>query len=415
MTDDIRNHLDNPRQLEKLYRANRLHFKREFVTLYPQLQGTPLADYWHERLNYEPDTAHRAETRRDLLFLVVLGLVVGTLAKLPEILGLNEEFFYSRNVGFLVFPALAAYFARKNNLGRRQLALLVGTFAGTLLYINLLPNNPKSDTLVLACMHLMLFLWAVTGFSFVGSAAAQSDRRLGYLRFNGDLIVICTVIMISGGLMTAITINLFTLIDLKIEDFYFKYIVIFGLPSVPLLGTYLIQTIPQLVQKVSPVIARLFSPVVLVMLLVYLGAIVFSGKDPYTDRDFLIIFNLLLVGVMALIFFSIAESHQSPRHRAEILVLFLLSAVTVLVNGIALSAILFRISECGLTPNRAAVLGSNLLILINLLIVVFQLFKVLTRDSELPRVGKAIADYLPVYLVWAAVVTFLFPLLFGFK
>ncbi|MEX2568811.1 MAG: hypothetical protein WD431_22910, partial [Cyclobacteriaceae bacterium] len=45
------------------------------------------------------------------------------------------------------------------------------------------------------------------------------------------------------------------------------------------------------------------------------------------------------------------------RQKRELWVLLLLSAVTIIVNGITLSAILFRISEWGITPNRAAVLG----------------------------------------------------------
>ncbi|MCH5600208.1 hypothetical protein [Niabella ginsengisoli] len=99
----------------------------------------------------------------------------------------------------------------------------------------------------------------------------------------------------------------------------------------------------------------------------------------------------------------------------ETWVLFLLSIVTILVNGIALSAILFRISEWGITPNRAAVLGSNVLVLINLLLVTAQLFKILFRKESLLHVGKSISWYLPVYFIWAIVVTFVFPFLFGFK
>lgn len=190
---------------------------------------------------------------------------------------------------------------------------------------------------------------------------------------------------------------------------------VFGLPAVPVVGTVLTQNIPELVQKVSPIIARLFSPLVLVTLLVYLGAIVFSGKDPYNDREFLMIFNVLLVGVMALIFFSVAERSKASTNRYEIMILFLLSAVTILVNGIALSAIIFRISEGGITPNRAAVLGANILVLINLMLVTGKLVKVLTRDADLTEVGKTISAYLPVYWIWTVVVTFIFPLIFGFR
>ena len=162
-------------------------------------------------------------------------------------------------------------------------------------------------------------------------------------------------------------------------------------------------------------IAKIFSPLVLVMLLIYLVAMAYSGKDPYNDREFLLIFNVLLIGVMAIIFFSVAETSKAQKSNAEIWILFLLCLITVIVNGIALSAILFRISEWGITPNRMAVLGGNILILINLLLVSVQLFRVLSKKAAISGVGKTIASYLPVYAAWTIVVTFLFPLLFWFK
>jgi fumarate reductase subunit C len=118
---------------------------------------------------------------------------------------------------------------------------------------------------------------------------------------------------------------------------------------------------------------------------------------------------------MAIIFFSVAETSKTTKSHTEIWVLFLLSVVTVIVNGIALSAILFRISEGGITPNRVAVLGGNVLILINLLLVTVQLFKVLSKKADLTGVKRVISCYLPIYGVWAIIVTFLFPFLFGFK
>jgi uncharacterized membrane protein len=72
---------------------------------------------------------------------------------------------------------------------------------------------------------------------------------------------------------------------------------------------------------------------------------------------------------------------------------------------------LFRISEWGITPNRAAVLGANVLVLINLLLVVVQLYKVLAKKADISEVRKAIAFYLPVYVLWTAIVTFIFPLI----
>jgi hypothetical protein len=118
---------------------------------------------------------------------------------------------------------------------------------------------------------------------------------------------------------------------------------------------------------------------------------------------------------MALIFFSVAESSRTFKHKAEIWILTLLSIVTIIINSIALSAILFRIFEWGISPNRAAVLGGNIIILVNLLLVTVQLIRTLAKKNSITSVGNVITRYLPVYFIWAAVVTFLFPFLFWFK
>ena len=414
MKDEILTHLNKPTELEKLYRANKVSFKREFNTLYPELRGNVVADFWNERLNYESDEINWG-SKRELLFVLIAALVAGVIAKLPAILSISEDFFYPRNIGFIIFPALTAYFAWKNKLSTRKIAFIIGAALAGLIFINLLPDVTKSDTTILSCIHLALVLWSILGFAFVGGMKNNDEKRLGFLKYNGDLLVITALIVIAAAIMSGITIGLFSLIGFNIKEFYFENIVIFGLPAAPIVGTYLTQTNPQLVGKVSPVIAKIFSPLVVVMLVIYLIAMIYSGKDPYNDREFLLIFNALLIGVMAIIFFSIAEASKTTKSQPELWILFLLSVVTIIVNGIALSAIVFRISEWGITPNRAAVLGGNVLILINLLLVTKQLFRVLSKKANINGVGKVISFYLPIYVVWTIVVTFIFPLLFGFK
>ena len=293
MKDEILINLDNPRQLEKLYRADKPSFKRAFRALYPDLKDNMLVNYWNERLNFAADELSWGN-RKDLLFVVLASVLAGLLAKLPAFLSLDEEFFYTRNIGFIIFPLLTAYFAWKNQLSPVRVTVVAVLTLGGLIFINLLPDLPKSDTLILSCMHILLFLWSILAFAYVGDKDQPDQKRMGFLKYNGDLVVLTTLILIAGGILSGITIGLFSLINLSIEKFYFENIVVFCLPAVAIMGTYLTQNNPQLVGKVSPVIARLFSPLVLVMLVIYLIAIVFSGKDPYNDREFLLIFNVLL-------------------------------------------------------------------------------------------------------------------------
>ena len=411
---EILTNIDNPRAIEKLYQENKSAFKTEFNLIYPHLTDHKLADYWNERLNYESAEISWG-SKNELLFVLIASLVAGVIAKLPVILSINAESFYQRNIGFIVFPILASYFFWKNGLSTRKMVLAGIAFAIALFFINLLPADTKSDTLILSCIHLPLFLWAVLGFSYVGDQMNSPRKRLDFLRYNGDLVIMSTLILIAGAILTGITIGLFELIGYKIEKFYTEYIGIIGLAAVPIVATYITQTNPQLVNRVSPVIAKIFSPLVLITLVVYLIAILVSGKDPYNDRDFLMVFNALLIGVMAIILFSVAESFKKNENRMSRFILLALSLVTVIVNGIALSAILFRISTWGITPNRLAVLGGNILILTNLLIVTFKLFKNVSKKADISEVENSISRFLPVYIVWTVIVTFIFPLLFQFK
>jgi hypothetical protein len=414
MKEEIINHLNDPQALEKLYRTNKVQFKREFSSVYPELRGNTLADFWNERLNYEADEINWG-TSKELVLVILASLLAGVIAKLPHIFAISEDFFYSRNIGFVIFPILSVYFAWKNRLSVSKIVFIAGISLAGLIFINSLPDVKHSDTLILSCIHLVLLLWSVLGFAFVGGPENNEPKRLGFLKYNGDLVVMTALILIAGAIMSAITVGLFSLIGFHIEQFYFKNVAIFGLAAAPIVGTYLTQTNPQLVGKVSPVIAKLFSPLVLVMLVVYLIAMAYSAKNPYNDREFLMIFNALLIGVMAIIFFSVAETARAAKSNTQLWILFLLSVVTIVVNGVALSAILFRISEWGFTPNRAAILGGNVLILLNLVLVTVRIFRVVFKKTDITGVGNVIAFYLPIYFIWTLIVTFIFPLIFGFK
>lgn len=411
---EILSKIDNPQQLEKMYRDDKTAFKAEFNLLYPELTDQKLAAYWYERLNYENEQISWG-SNKELIFVVIASLVAGLIAQLPKILGVDAESFYQRNIGFIVFPILATYFIWRKGLAPAKLVVAGIVFLIAAVFINLLPGNNKTDTLLLSCIHLPLFLWAVLGFTYVGKNTRSYNERLGFLRYNGDLVIMTTLLAIAGGILTAITIGLFSVIGLHIEKFYIEYIAIFGLAALPMVGTYITQTNPQLVNRISPLIAKIFSPLVLITLIVYLVAIFFSGKDPYKDREFLMVFNLLLVGVMAIIFFSIAESSKKTENRLGNFILLALSIVTVIVNGIALSAILFRISSWGISPNRLAIVGANILMLANLCLVAFRLFQNVSKKANRDEVENSISMFLPVYILWTIIVIFIFPFIFQFS
>jgi hypothetical protein len=216
--------------------------------------------------------------------------------------------------------------------------------------------------------------------------------------------------------ISGITMGLFSLIGIDIGEIYFQWILVIELSACPLVATYILDTNPRLVSRVSPIIARIFSPVVLVTLIGYLIGMAWASKDPFNDREFLLLFNLLLIGVLAIVFFSLVELPRSSSGRGALLITLLLSVVTIVVNSIALLAILYRISNWGFTPNRLAVLGANLLFFIHLILIAVQLVRqVRSKEVEFAAIEKTIAVFLPFYAGWALFVAVVVPLIFSFS
>ncbi len=396
--------ISNPAALEQLYRSNPAAFARAFEAVYPQISTQVSAHIWRERLVVSTTSWG---SMSDWLVVGIFALLAGFLMQLPDIFSISHDYYFPRNMSFIVMPGIGAYFAYKQGMSLRQLLAPLAILAASILFINLLPE--KSTTLLLTCLHIPILIWLVVGYIF---AKSDPGKRMDFLRYHGDLVVMTTVIGLAGGLFTALTINLFNLIQLKIEDFYFRYLVLSILPSVPLFATFLVRQNASLVSKISPVIARIFTPLVTITLAIFLVAIIYSGKDPYNDREFLLLFNGVLIGVMALILFSLGEATKQNASRVHQYFLFALAVLAIIDNGIALSAIGFRLMEYGITPNRLAVLGSNALVMVHMMITTQKLWSFLKGNERIEAVEKSLTSYLPFYAVWAAIVSFVFPLLF---
>jgi hypothetical protein len=416
MKEKILAHLDDAAMLEALYRSDRHGFRTAFYEVHHEIAASPQASFWHQRLSYRSTPTHSGK-KIDLLFLVATSLVTAFLVKLPVLFGIDEDRYFSRNISFILFTSLLIYFARK-----RQLSVITSVVVAILLmagasFINWLPSTSDSSTFLLSCIHLPLFFWSVLGFVHTGAPSLSHwQKRPDFLRYNGDLIIMVSIMTSAVMAISGITMGLFSLIGIQIGEFYFQWIMVIELSACPLVATYILDVNPQLVSKVSPIIARIFSPIVLVTLVGYLIGMAWASKDPFNDREFLLLFNLLLIGVLAIVFFSLVELPRSVSGRGALLITLLLSLVTIVVNSIALLAILYRISSWGFTPNRLAVLGANVLFFVHLILIALQLIKQYrNKEVEFAAIEKAIAIFLPLYAGWALFVAVVVPLIFNYS
>jgi hypothetical protein len=61
------------------------------------------------------------------------------------------------------------------------------------------------------------------------------------------------------------------------------------------------------------------------------------------------------------------------------------------------------------------VLGSNAIVMLHLMLATTKLWAFLKGQKTIEEVELGITAYLPIYAIWSAIVSFLFPLIFQFS
>lgn len=414
MKQQIIDNLNNPDNLEKLYRDNKQDFSKAFAEVSKDY-NSDLVQFWRIRLTPEKEPESNGFLKMDLLVVIILSLVTGLLVKLPDIFSqIDREAFYSRDLAIIVFNGIILYSFWQNKIFDMKKILFYGfTILILLLFVNLLPYK-KSDSINLAFIHTPLFLWCLFGLSFVSFDYKNTDKRIAFIRFNGEFLIMTGLILIAGGILTGLTLGLFSAIKMEIHEFYFNYVVIIGSVASPIVSYYLIRLYPNITSKIAPVIARVFTPLVVITLAVYLVSLIFSKSRILEDRDLLVLFNVMLLAVLAIIVFSVSELDKSKERNMNVLILFSLAVLAIVINSIALIAIISRVTN-GLTPNRTVVLVTNILIFVNLILISRSLYKAYFNSNQLDSVERSVAKYLTIYSAWTVIAIFVLPFIFGLK
>jgi hypothetical protein len=237
---------------------------------------------------------------------------------------------------------------------------------------------------------------------------------MDFIRFSGELFIYYVLIALGGGVFTAFLTLLFKTIGINPQSFIQHWLVPCGAAGAVVVASWLVEARQSLIGNIAPVLTRLFAPLFAVLLVTFLGILLFTGRGINIERDMLIAFDLLLVVVLGLLLYSIsARDPRSPRTAFDVaLVVLLISAL--LVDAVALWAIVARITEFGFSPNRVAVLGVNVILLVNLAWSTVLYLRFLRGRGSFTSLEKWQTDYLPVYGAWAAIVVILFPPLFRY-
>ena len=358
--------------------------------------------------------------RTDAVIAFSFAAAAGLAIKAPAVFGLQmvdaNESFYIRNASLFVLPLLTGYFAWKRKLTTSTLGWLVAAFVAAGVFINVYPFVENGSTMALSALHLPIALWLAVGVAYAADrwGRKQVAGRMDFIRFSGELFIYYALIALGGGVFTGILIALFEAIGINAESFAQLWLIPCGAAGAVVVASWLVEAKQSVIENMAPVLTRLFTPLFAALLVAFLATMLFTGRAIGSDRNILLAFDLLLVLVLALLLYSIsARDPRAPAGPFDLVQVVLVVSALV-ADAVALWAIGTRITEFGFSPNRVAVLGMNVILLVNLSWSAVVYIRFLRGHGSIRSLERWQTTYLPVYSVWAAIVAIVLPVAFRF-
>jgi hypothetical protein len=356
-------------------------------------------------------------SRRDLLAMLACAAGAAVSIKAPELFGVSLEedgAFYLLNAGLFTLPWLAAFLAWRRRARPALIGVVLALLALGAVAANAYPLADDSQSVVLTGLHLPIALWFVVGLTYVADDVRSPRRRMDFIRFTGEWFVYYVLIALGGGVLTAFVVGTFQAIGIDPEGFISLWLLPCGAVAAVVVAGWLVEAKQSVVENIAPVLTRLFTPLFTAVLLAFLVALGVTSAGIDVEREALILFDLLLVVVLGLLLYSISArdpmAPPGPFDKLQLALVVSALAIDVLV----LLEITGRISEYGATPNKAAALGENVILLANLAWSAWLVLGFIRRRRPFAALERWQTGYLPVYAVWAWIVALVFPPLFSY-
>ncbi|MFN8446204.1 MAG: hypothetical protein U0175_35770 [Caldilineaceae bacterium] len=431
---------DNASQIESLFRSAQRSgetskFAQAVDTLYQQTPQNLLYAAWHYRfVEDEPAlappsdfTATRTIWQTALILSVINGLLfwllsdmqrVTVLDKVPLLAIVWAPIYAVILMAFLVFAG-GRSLSRWLALGA-GLAVAAAYPIGTAWWRQALRMEDPVSILLL--IHLTALALYTTGF-FVLWEERSSLARFAALNKAIETVITAGIFLAAGVLFTGVSYALFQALGIDPPDWVMHLFVAGGVGLVPVLAVAAVyrpdlppqaQSFTQGLSRLIALVLRILLPLALVVAVVYVVLIPFNFMRPFENRETLIVYNVMLFAVLGLIVGA------TPVHEEDVPAalrswlrrgLLTLAALALLVAVYAMAAVLYRTWSDGITPNRFAVIGWNL---VNIALLVQLLYREWRSDASewLATVHATVNTGLNWYVVWTVVLMIALPLLF---
>lgn len=272
----------------------------------------------------------------------------------------------------------------------------------------------------------VIIFFIIIALSYNGFQVLNSKTISEFFTFSADISIfaalITGVVSTVFGIFIAIVLYLIQDIIQSLDEKVIIKLILLSISFLSSIFPFLVYIVyKKMKTNISIYLSRILMPFSLLFIFILLLLLLIPDIRPYDNRVTFVLYNIMLAVIVLNMFFVRADYKSSIFTKALYIVL---PIVAILFDILVLTSSLYRLAEYGITPNKITLVGTNLVMLGNLVFITFfnikSILNIFKNNEDIKDIKNiTIGDtknvlYIYVYAAWAFIVCFIMPLFYNF-
>ncbi|ADG72443.1 hypothetical protein [Brachyspira murdochii] len=270
-----------------------------------------------------------------------------------------------------------------------------------------------------------IIFFIILALSYNGFQVLNSKSISEFFTFSADILIfaglIASVVSTVFGIFAAIVLFLIKDIIGSLDDEIIIKLIVLSGSFFTSLFPFLVYTVYRNMKtNISIYLSRILMPFSLLFIFILLILLLMPDISPYDNRVSFILYNIMLAVIVLNMFFIRIDYKSSIFTKALYIVLPL---IAIIFDILVLTSSLYRLVEYGISPNKIVLVGTNLIMLGNLIFITFLNIKsiliIFKKTDSIPNIKEITIGntksvfYIYIYGAWAFIVCFIIPVLYS--
>ena len=256
------------------------------------------------------------------------------------------------------------------------------------LYTVLIAWSRTDDIAILSALHIPFAAWAAVGAALILGHPDPARQGFAFLVKSVETVLVGAIYFAAGAAFLGLTYGIFAVLGIDLPEDDLQTVASWGIGAIPVLALASVydpaaapaaQDWTAGLTRILRILTQLILPLALGVLVVYVFWFIPAYFwRPFQEREVLIVYNFTILAVLVLLTVVVSGPDGERSRRQDKILSYAVQALVgliLLLNVYALAAITSRTFNFGLTPNRYAVFGWNIVTLVMLAVIGFRQWK----------------------------------------